>query len=63
MNFCINSISLSRFFFEFRGVAKRFQMHPNGKKRTKHEFSAQWHGSGAFVAKNSNKTSWHELLH
>jgi hypothetical protein len=31
MNFCINCTSLAR----FRAVAKRFQMHPNGKKRTK----------------------------
>ena len=25
----------------------------------KHEFSVQWVGSGAFVAKNSDATSWH----
>src|SRR6185437_9485413 len=29
----------------------------------KHEFRVQWCGSGAFVAKTSNKTSSHELLH
>ena len=29
----------------------------------KHEFRVQWGGSGAFVAKRSNGTSWHELLH
>ena len=29
----------------------------------KHEFRVQWGGSGAFVAKNSNATLWHELLH
>ena len=29
----------------------------------KHEFRVQWGGSGAFVAKNDNVTSWHELLH
>ena len=28
-----------------------------------HEFRVQWGGSGAFVAKNSDATSWHELLH
>ena len=28
-----------------------------------HEFRIQWYGSGAFVAKNSNATSLHELLH
>ena len=29
----------------------------------KHQFRVQWGGSGAFVAKNSYVTSWHELLH
>jgi len=29
----------------------------------KHEFRVQWGGSRAFVAKRSNGTSWHELLH
>src|SRR6185436_13564032 len=29
----------------------------------KHEFRVQRIGSGAFVAKNSNATSWHKLLH
>src|SRR6185295_7470338 len=43
---------------------------PNGPKCTqmvrnapKHEFRVQWSGSGAFVAKNSNATSWHKLFH
>ena len=27
------------------------------------QFRVQWSGSGAFLAKNSNVTSWHELLH
>src|SRR6185369_6686062 len=27
------------------------------------QFRVQWGGSGAFDAKNSNATSWHELLH
>ena len=27
------------------------------------QFRVQWGGSGAFVAKNSDATSWHELLH
>ena len=27
------------------------------------EFWVQWGGSGVFVAKNSDATSWHELLH
>ena len=29
----------------------------------KRQFRVQWGGSGAFVAKNSDATSWHELLH
>ena len=29
----------------------------------KHEFRVQCGGTGAFVAKNSDATSWHELLH
>ena len=29
----------------------------------KHEFGVQWGGSGVFVAKSSNATSWHELSH
>src|SRR6185312_2472217 len=43
---------------------------PNGPKCTqivrnspKRQFRVQWSGSGAFVAKNSDETSWHELLH
>jgi hypothetical protein len=29
----------------------------------KHEFGVQWGGSGAFVVKNFNATSFHELVH
>jgi hypothetical protein len=29
----------------------------------KHEFRVQWGGSRAFIAKNSDASSWHELLH
>src|SRR6185295_7187829 len=43
---------------------------PNGLKctqivrnTTKRQFRVQWGGSGAFLAKNSDATSWHELLH
>ena len=43
---------------------------PNGHKCTqivrnalKCEIRVQWVGSGAFIAKNSDATSWHELLH
>jgi hypothetical protein len=37
---------------------------PNQKRNTpKQEFRVQWCGSGALFVKNSDKTSWHELLH
>ena len=34
---------------------KHFELHQ------RNEFRIQWRGSGAFVAKNSYATSWHEL--
>jgi hypothetical protein len=50
--------------------ALSFVRQPNGPKcipivrnTPKHEFRVQWCGSGPFVAKNSDTTSWHELLH
>src|SRR6185503_19254084 len=59
-NFCTSS---ARF-------APSFVKQPNGPECTqivrnapKHQFRVQWGGSGAFVMKNSNATSWHELLH
>src|SRR4026208_2534465 len=59
-NFCTSS---ARF-------APSFVRQPNGpkctqtvRKRLKNQFRAQWVGSGAFVAKNYDKTLWHELLH
>ena len=59
-NFCTSS---ARF-------ALSFVRQPNGPKciqivqnTPKHEFRVQWGGSGAFAMKNSDATSWHELLH
>jgi hypothetical protein len=59
-NFCTTS----------RRFAPSFVRQPNGTKCTqivrntpKQEFGVQWSGSVAFVEKNSNATSWHELLH
>ena len=56
-NFCTSS---ARF-------ASSFVRRPNGPKCTqivrntlKHQFRVQWGGPGAFVAKNSDTTSWHE---
>ena len=59
-NFCT---SLAHF-------APSFIKQPNGPNCTKivrnapkHEFRVQWGGSGAFVAKKFEATSWHKLLH
>ena len=59
-NFCTSS---ARF-------APTFVRQPNGLECTqmvqnapKHQFGVQWGGLGAFVVKNSDATSWHELLH
>ena len=50
--------------------APSFVTQPNGPQCTKivrnapeHEFMVEWDGSGAFVSKNFDATSWHELLH
>ena len=59
-NFCTSS---ARFAPSFVGQ-------PNGPECTqivqnapKYQFRVQWSGSGAFIAKNSDATSWHKLLH
>ena len=59
-NFCTSSV---RF-------APSFVRQPNGPGCTqivqnapKCQFRVQWGGSGAFIAKKSNATSWHKLLH
>src|SRR6185369_8366931 len=59
-NFCTSSA----------GFAPSFVTQTNGPKCTKivqnapkHEFRFQRGGLGALVAKNSDATSWHELLH
>ena len=50
--------------------APSFVRQPNGSECTqmvrnapKCQFRDKWGGSGAFVAKNTYATSWHELLH
>ena len=62
-NFCINCTSLPRFapsFMQLRNDPRCTQMLRNGLK---HLFRVQWGGLGAFVTKNPDVTSWHELLH
>src|SRR6185503_13702322 len=50
--------------------APSFVRQPNGpecsqivRNARKCQFRVQWGGLGAFVAKNSDATSWHERLH
>jgi len=51
------------FCTEFRVVMKYCKYTQTLRDAHKHEFRVQWGGLGAFVAKNSDATSWHELLH
>ena len=59
-NFCISSAHFAPSFVRQLTV-------PNAPQTVRntpiHEFRVQWGGSGALVAKNSNATSWHKLLH
>ena len=62
-NLCINCTSSAHFapsFMQQRNDSKCTQTLQNA---VKHEFRVEWGGSGAFVTKNSNATSWHKLLH
>ena len=62
-NSCINCTRLAHFApssVQWRNSSKCTQIERNAPN---HEFRFQWCGSGAFVPKNSNKTSLHELLH
>ena len=62
-NFSINCTSSPCFapsFMQLRNETKFTQTLWNVPK---HEFRVQWGGLGAFVAKNPDVTSWHELLH
>jgi len=65
-----DATSFSNFCTSSAHFAPRFVWQPNGPKCTqivriapKYKFRVQWGGSGAFVAKNSDATLWHELLH
>src|SRR6185437_2725967 len=53
----------SPFCTEFCKVTKWYRSTQIVQNTPKHEFRVQCGGSGAFVAKNSDATSWHELLH
>ena len=59
-NFCTNSQCFAPSFVRQPNGPKCTQMERNAPK---HVFRVQWGGSGAFVAKNSDTSSCHELLH
>src|SRR6185312_8345792 len=59
-NFCTSSAHFAPSFVRQSNGPKCTQMVRNAGKC---EFRVQWGGSVAFVAKYSDATSWHELLH
>ena len=48
---------------EFRKVTNSPECTQIVRNAPKHQFTVQWGGSDVFAAKNSEATSWHELLH
>jgi len=65
-----DATSFSNFCTSSARFAPRFVWQPNGQKCTqivrkapKYQIRVQWGGSGAFIVKTSDATSWHELLH
>ena len=59
-NFCTNSARFAQSLVRQANGPKYTQIVQNTPKR---QFRVQLGGSAAFVAKNSNATSWHELSH
>ena len=59
-NFCTRSDRFPPSFVRQPNSPECTQMVRNAPK---HQLRVQWGGSGAFLAKNSDATSWHELLH
>ena len=59
-NFCTSSARFAPSFVRQPNGHECTQIVPNAPE---HQFSVQFGGSGAFVANNSEATSWHELLH
>src|SRR6185437_1666195 len=59
-NFCTCSVCFAPSFVNQPNGPECTQMVQNAPK---HYLRVQWGGSGAFVAKNSDATSWYELLH
>ena len=59
-NFCTSSARFAMSFVREPNGPRCAEMVRNAPKR---QFRDKWGGSGAFVAKNSDVTSWHEYLH
>ena len=59
-NFCTRSACFPPSFVRQPNGPECTQIVQNTPKR---QFRVQWGGSDAFVAKNSDTTSWHKLLH
>src|SRR6185437_14637123 len=59
-NFCTRSARSAPSFVRQPNNPECTQIVRNAPKR---QFMVQWHGSDAFVVKNSDATSWHKLLH
>src|SRR6185436_11151148 len=59
-NFSTSSACFAPSFVRQRNAPKCIQIVQNTPKQ---EFGVQWGGSVAFIVKNSDTTSWHELLH
>ena len=62
-NFCINCNSSPCFASSLMQLWKDPKCTETLCNAPKHEFRVQWGGLGAFVAKNPDLTSWHELLY
>src|SRR6185437_10059853 len=58
--FCTSPACFAPSFVRQSNGSECTQIVGNAPKR---QFRVQWGGSGAFVAKNSDATSWHEILH
>ena len=59
-NFCTSSARFTPSFVRQPNGPECTQIVQNTPKR---QFRVQWSGSGAFIGKNSDAISWHELLH
>src|SRR6185503_15490313 len=62
-NFCINCTSSPCFALSFMELQNDPKCTQTPYNAPKHEFRVQWGRLGGFVAKNSDVTSWYELLY